>query len=44
MSSVAVGPSGVIYVTGDLANVLYRIEPFVSLDTSAGHLDRVTGA
>ena len=27
MSSVAVGPSGVIYVTGDLANVLYRIEP-----------------
>lgn len=27
MSSVAVGPSGTIYVTGDLANVLYRIEP-----------------
>jgi glucose/arabinose dehydrogenase len=27
MSSVAVGPSGVLYVTGDLANVVYRIEP-----------------
>ncbi len=27
MSSVAIDPSGVIYVTGDLANVLYRIEP-----------------
>jgi sugar lactone lactonase YvrE len=26
MSSVAVGPSGVLYVTGDLANVVYRIE------------------
>ncbi|MBK8799395.1 MAG: hypothetical protein IPM07_25235 [Anaerolineales bacterium] len=27
MSSVAVSPSGAIFVTGDLANVLYRIEP-----------------
>jgi steroid delta-isomerase-like uncharacterized protein len=27
MSSVAVSPSGVLYVTGDLANVVYRIEP-----------------
>jgi len=27
MSSVAVGPSGVIFVTGDAANVVYRIEP-----------------
>ncbi|MFN8495827.1 MAG: hypothetical protein U0350_50005 [Caldilineaceae bacterium] len=27
MSSVAVDPAGVIYVTGDLAAVLYRIEP-----------------
>ncbi len=27
MSSVAVGPSGAIYVTGDEANVVYRIEP-----------------
>ena len=27
MSSVAVGPSGAIYVTGDQANVVYRIEP-----------------
>jgi thiosulfate/3-mercaptopyruvate sulfurtransferase len=26
MSSVAVSPSGVLYVTGDLANVVYRIE------------------
>lgn len=27
MSGVAVSPSGVIYVTGDEANVVYRIEP-----------------
>ena len=27
MSSVAIDPSGVIYVTGDLADVLYRIDP-----------------
>lgn len=27
MSSVAVSPSGVLYVTGDLANVVYRIAP-----------------
>ncbi|MCP4289438.1 MAG: hypothetical protein GY792_34295 [Gammaproteobacteria bacterium] len=26
-NGVAVGPSGAIYVTGDIANVLYRIEP-----------------
>ncbi len=26
-NGVAVGPSGVIYITGDIANVLYRIEP-----------------
>jgi len=26
-SGVAVGPSGAIYVTSDVANVLYRIEP-----------------
>jgi sugar lactone lactonase YvrE len=26
-NGVAVGPSGTIYVTGDVANVLYRIEP-----------------
>lgn len=27
MNSMAVDPAGVIYVTGDRANVLYRIEP-----------------
>ena len=26
-NGVAVGPSGTIYVTGDVDNVLYRIEP-----------------
>ena len=26
-NGVAVGPSGSIYVTGDLANVLYRFRP-----------------
>jgi glucose/arabinose dehydrogenase len=26
-NGVAVGPSGAIYITGDVANVLYRIEP-----------------
>jgi glucose/arabinose dehydrogenase len=26
-SGVAVGPSGYIYVTGDIANVLYRFKP-----------------
>lgn len=26
-NGVAVGPSGAVYVTGDIANVLYRIEP-----------------
>ena len=26
-NGVAVGPSGTIYVTGDVENVLYRIEP-----------------
>jgi sugar lactone lactonase YvrE len=26
-NGVAVGPSGAIYVTGDVSNVLYRIEP-----------------
>ena len=31
-NGVAVGPSGYMYVTGDIANVLYRFKP-----TSKGH-------
>ena len=27
LSNVAVGPTGTIFVTGDLANVVYRLQP-----------------